>query len=68
MTISQNRTSLPCLRNSVLDLDELVHYVDLLGNSTIAAKLGFFLEQHRAALMREETRPVLEEKGAQATL
>ena len=33
------------------DLEQVVHYVELLGNSTTAAKVGFFLDQHREALM-----------------
>ncbi|MFP4232162.1 MAG: hypothetical protein ACLFRR_09990 [Spirochaetaceae bacterium] len=37
-----------------LDLDQVVRYVELLGNSTTAAKVGFFLEQHSEALMIEE--------------
>ena len=33
------------------DLDQIVQYVELLGNSTTAAKVGFFLEQHCEQLM-----------------
>ncbi len=33
------------------DLDEVVTYALLLANATTAAKVGFFLEQHRAPLM-----------------
>ena len=29
-------------------------YVDLLGNATTAAKVGFYLEQHRESLMVDE--------------
>ncbi|NPA94300.1 MAG: transcriptional regulator [Thermodesulfobacteria bacterium] len=36
------------------DLDKVVEYVLLLGNATTAAKVGFFLEQHRESLMVEE--------------
>ncbi len=36
------------------DLDEVVDYIKLLGNATLAAKVGFFLEQHREPLMVEE--------------
>ena len=36
------------------NLDRIVEYVLLLGNATTAAKVGFFLEQHREALMVEE--------------
>ena len=36
------------------DLDKVLAYALLLGNSTTAAKVGFFLEQHRAALMVED--------------
>lgn len=36
------------------DLDKVALYVDLLGNATTAAKVGFFLEQHRDTLMVEE--------------
>jgi len=35
------------------NLDEVVEYVSLLGNATTAAKVGFFLEQHREPLMVE---------------
>ena len=37
------------------DLDKVATYVDLLGNATTAAKVGFFLEQHKEALMVDET-------------
>lgn len=37
------------------DLDKVALYVDLLGNATTAAKVGFFLEQHRNSLMVDET-------------
>lgn len=37
-----------------LDLDQVVRYVKLLGNSTTAAKVGFFLEQHRESLLIED--------------
>lgn len=33
------------------DLEQVVEYVYLLDNSTTAAKVGFFLDQHREALM-----------------
>jgi len=36
------------------DLDQVGAYVDLLDNATTAAKVGFFLEQHRESLMLEE--------------
>ena len=36
------------------DLDRVVEYCLLLGNATTAAKVGFFLEQHRESLMVEE--------------
>ena len=36
------------------DLDKVVEYALLLGNATTAAKVGFFLEQHRKPLMVEE--------------
>ena len=32
------------------DLDKVAEYVHLLGNATTAAKVDFFLEQHREAL------------------
>ncbi len=35
------------------DLDKVVEYTLYLGNSTTVAKVGFFLEQHRDALMVE---------------
>jgi predicted transcriptional regulator of viral defense system len=37
------------------DLDEVVKYAILLKNATTAAKVGFFLEQHREKLMVEES-------------
>lgn len=37
-----------------LKLEELVKYVRLLGKSTTAAKVGFFLQQHREALIVDE--------------
>jgi len=36
------------------DLDQVVEYVFLLENATTAAKVGFFLEQHKESLMVEE--------------
>lgn len=36
------------------DLNQVIEYTRLLENSTTAAKVGFFLEQHREALMVEE--------------
>ncbi|MCK5878932.1 MAG: transcriptional regulator [Holophagae bacterium] len=36
------------------DLDKVLEYVLLLGNATTAAKVGFFLDQHRTPLMVEE--------------
>ena len=36
------------------DLDKVVEYALLLGNATTAAKVGFFLEQHRETLMVED--------------
>ena len=35
------------------DLDQVIAYVHLLGNATTAAKVGFFLEQHKDVLMVE---------------
>ena len=37
-----------------LDLDMVVGYVTVLKNATTAAKVGFFLERNRDALMVEE--------------
>jgi predicted transcriptional regulator of viral defense system len=37
------------------DLDKVAAYVQHLGNATTAAKVGFFLEQHREALMVDES-------------
>ena len=37
-----------------LDLGKVVEYALLLGNATAAAKVGFFLEQHRETLMVED--------------
>jgi len=36
------------------DLDKVIEYIQLLKNSTTAAKVGFFLEQHREELMVED--------------
>ena len=36
------------------DLDEVVEYALLLDNATTAAKVGFFLEQHRMSLLADE--------------
>jgi len=36
------------------DLDQVVEYTRVLGNATTAAKVGFFLEQHRESLMVQE--------------
>lgn len=36
------------------DLEKMVEYVLLLENATTAAKVGFFLEQHRESLMVDE--------------
>lgn len=36
------------------DIDQVVDYVLLLGNATTAAKVGFFLDQHRETLMVED--------------
>ena len=36
------------------DIDKIVEYLLLLKNATTAAKVGFFLEQHRESLMVEE--------------
>jgi predicted transcriptional regulator of viral defense system len=36
------------------DLDNVVAYVRLLGNATTAAKVGFFLAEHREPLMVED--------------
>ena len=37
------------------DLDKVIEYVLLLGNATTASKVGFYLDQHREALMVEES-------------
>jgi predicted transcriptional regulator of viral defense system len=40
----------------MFDLDVVIQYVRLCSQATLAAKVGFFLEQHREALgVREET-------------
>ncbi|MFH1538217.1 MAG: transcriptional regulator [bacterium] len=46
------------------DLDQVVAYALLLENATTAAKVGFFLEQHRDILMVEEShlKPLLERR------
>lgn len=40
-------------RNAVFTIEEVISYVFLLENSTTAAKVGFFLEGHKDALMVE---------------
>ena len=49
------------------NFDRVVEYVLLLGNATTAAKVGFFLEQHRDGLMVEEChlRPLRERRPRQ---
>ena len=49
------------------DLDKVVEYALLLGNSTTVAKVGFYLEQHRDALMVDEAhlRPLKKHKPKQ---
>jgi len=37
-----------------LDVDQVIEHTLLLGNATTAAKVGFFLDQHRDALMVDE--------------
>jgi len=37
------------------DLDQVVEYVLLLENATTAAKVGFFMEQHKEALMADDS-------------
>ncbi len=37
------------------DLDKIVEYALLLGKATTASKVGFYLDQHREALMVEES-------------
>jgi predicted transcriptional regulator of viral defense system len=46
------------------DLDQVVEYSLLLANATTIAKVGFFLDQHRQALMVEEShlRPLREHR------
>jgi len=36
------------------NLDKVIEYVLMLENATTAARVGFFLEQHREALMVEQ--------------
>jgi predicted transcriptional regulator of viral defense system len=36
------------------NLDQTIEYATILGNATTAAKVGFFLEQHRESLMVED--------------
>jgi predicted transcriptional regulator of viral defense system len=36
------------------DIEQVIEYVTLLENSTTAAKVGFFLEQHREGLMLDD--------------
>ena len=38
-----------------LDLDKIVEYALLLGNATAASKVGLYLDQHREALMVQES-------------
>jgi predicted transcriptional regulator of viral defense system len=46
------------------DLDKVAEYVLLLENATTAAKVGFYLEQHREALMVEDRhlKPLLDRR------
>lgn len=37
------------------NLDQTIEYATFLGNATTVAKVGFYLEQHREALMVEES-------------
>jgi len=37
------------------DIDKVIEYTLLLGNATTAAKVGFFLDQHRDALMVDDS-------------
>ena len=37
-----------------LDTDQVIRYVELLGNATTAAKVGLFLSQHRESLMVDD--------------
>ena len=39
------------------DLEQVIEYTRLLENATTAAKVGFFLEQHRESLMVERGPP-----------
>jgi hypothetical protein len=36
------------------DLDAVIGYIKLLNNATTASKTGYFLEQHKAALLVDE--------------
>ena len=36
------------------DLDQVIRYAELLGNATTAAKVGFYLSQHREELMVDD--------------
>ena len=49
------------------DLDKVTEYVNLLGNATTAAKVGFFLEQHKEPLMVDDIhlKPLWEMKPKQ---
>ncbi len=49
------------------DLDKVVQYALLLGNATTIAKVGFYLEQHREALLVEESqlRPLRDHRPRQ---
>ena len=42
-------------RWSSSDLDAVIDYVSRLGSAVAAARVGFFLEQHRDALMVEDS-------------
>lgn len=51
------------------DLDVVIEYTLLLENATTAAKVGFFLEQHKEALMVEASHlDPLRAPAAQAAL
>ena len=49
------------------DIDQVIKYVRLLRNATTAAKVGFFLDQHRDALLLDNSHiaPLLQLKPHQ---
>ena len=48
--LAPDRCPIPFFSGPLFDLGVVVDYVRLCGQATLAAKVGFFLERHQAAL------------------